>query len=410
MRRLFRYLALAGLIVLLLEAGLRVAGFSFSNFTAPNDQLGWTLRPGYRNWSPARKGVYIDINSEGFRDKEHFKHKAAGTFRIALLGGSYVEALQVPIQDTFWSVMERNLQSQLPEIKPEVLAFGVSGYSTAQNLLVLRQQVRKYEPDMVVVAFQPTAEIAGNSRALAGERDRPYFVYEGDRLVFNRSFRESASHRLRQSRVWRLYYRLLDHSRTLQLLRSAKTFVRQQRVRAQLRGTTSEPAGGDLGLAEMAYRRPVNQEWEEAWHVTEGLLTMMRDEAAAMGASFVVVTVTRGVQVHPDPVVRARYMRTAAVEDLFYPSARISTLSEREGFPAIALAREFQSYAAANRIFLHGFAPHPGVGEWNENGHQLAARILTREILKQIPLRRRSLQVTSAIPASPSSRSRAASE
>src|SRR5438093_9901774 len=60
--------------------------------------VGMTLIPG-RHGRWVKPGIFdapVEINSAGFRDREHELTKPAGTRRVLLLGASFVEALQVP--------------------------------------------------------------------------------------------------------------------------------------------------------------------------------------------------------------------------------------------------------------------------------------------------------------------------
>ncbi len=96
----------------------------------------------------------IEINSFGFRDKEFAREKPAGTFRIAVLGDSQEEALQVPLEATWQKVMERELTKKAG-LTVESYNFGVSGYGTDQEWLTLREKVWQFSPDMVILAFSP---------------------------------------------------------------------------------------------------------------------------------------------------------------------------------------------------------------------------------------------------------------
>jgi len=55
------------------------------------------LRPGAEGWWSKEGGAYVRINNGGLRDREHAKAKPTNALRIAVLGDSYAEALQVPI-------------------------------------------------------------------------------------------------------------------------------------------------------------------------------------------------------------------------------------------------------------------------------------------------------------------------
>jgi hypothetical protein len=92
------------------------------------------------------------FNEAGMREPGLTVAKPPGTLRIALLGDSLTESLQVPLEKTFGRIMEEKLTDQLN--KPiQVLNFGVSGYSTAQEYLQLKQKVLQYKPDVVLVCY-----------------------------------------------------------------------------------------------------------------------------------------------------------------------------------------------------------------------------------------------------------------
>src|SRR3989441_7863444 len=122
---------------LIIEIALRVAGFSYPEFYQPDESRGYALRPGMEGWYRKEGQAFVRINSDGLRDREHSKAKSGGTFRIAVLGDSYPEALPVGMEDAFWAVMERKLNEcgAFDGKKIEVINFGVSGYGTAQEFI-----------------------------------------------------------------------------------------------------------------------------------------------------------------------------------------------------------------------------------------------------------------------------------
>ena len=52
----------------------------------------------------------VRINSHGFRDRERSYDKPEGTSRIVVLGNSWTEALQVPLEKTCPALLESDLQ------------------------------------------------------------------------------------------------------------------------------------------------------------------------------------------------------------------------------------------------------------------------------------------------------------
>ncbi len=88
------------------------------------------------------------FDADGMRDPGLTIAKPANVYRIALLGDSMVEGLQVPIEQTFGKLIEKKL-NQSGKRSVQILNFGNSGYSTAQEYLQLKQKVFKYQPDLV---------------------------------------------------------------------------------------------------------------------------------------------------------------------------------------------------------------------------------------------------------------------
>lgn len=224
-------LGLGGLFIGLLvcEIGPRVVGFSHPRvFSMPDRYRGVALRPNAEGWWREEGNAYVRINSSGLRDREHAKQKPANTFRIAVLGDSFAEARQVPIEDTFWAILEKKLQG-CPGVagkQVEVLNFGVSGYGTAQELITLRREVWDYSPDLVLLAVTLGNDIRDNSRTLSQDGPRPFFVYRGDKLVLDDSMlkerSKSLGYRLRQSSVGRAFESLMGRFRVVQLIKRAR--------------------------------------------------------------------------------------------------------------------------------------------------------------------------------------------
>ncbi len=92
------------------------------------------------------------FNHDGLREGALTKAKPAGTLRIALMGDSLVEGLQVPINETFGKELERKLSEELAQ-PVQVINFATSGYSTAQEYMQLQKQVLGYAPDLVLVGY-----------------------------------------------------------------------------------------------------------------------------------------------------------------------------------------------------------------------------------------------------------------
>ena len=136
----------------------------------------------------------------------------------------------------------------------------------------------------------------------------------------------------------------------------------------------------ELGADNLIYLEPDNAVWNDAWRVTEALIVQMKNEVAARGVKFVVVTLSNGPQVLPDPATRENFKKNFGVTDLFYPDKRIRSLGTREGFPVVMLAPDLQGFAERNQVFLHGFGDDLGNGHWNATGHRVAGDLIAKKI------------------------------
>jgi hypothetical protein len=371
-------LIVAGLFfgLLICEVILRVGGYSRPNFYIRDPVRGASLRPDAEGWWTKEGRDYIRINSEGLRDHEHTKAKPANTIRIAVLGDSYAEALQLPMEKTFWATMEGKLREckVLQGQNVEVINFGVSGYGTAQELLTLREKVWDYSPDIVLLTMTTLNDISDDSRALKQADDIPYFVFSDGRLMLDDSFRNSQMYRLRQSKLNDSLRWIRARSRLAQAINEvAYTISTRRQSRPAQNGPSilAEP-----GIDYATYHEPRDPVWSDAWRVTEALIVLMRDEVKEKRAKFFVVTLSDPHQVHPDPGVRQEFMRNGGIDDLFYPDRRIKSLCQRENIPVLVLGPALQSYAEQNKVFLHGFGRQLGNGHWNELGHRVGGETI----------------------------------
>jgi hypothetical protein len=362
--------------ILCFEIVLRAIGYSAPIWYQPDARLGWTLRPGLAYWWTREGRAFVEINSAGMRDAEHALAKPHDVYRVAVLGDSYSEAFQLPREQAFWALLpERLAQCGIaPGKRIEVLNFGVSGYGTAQEYLMLEARAIRYRPDLVLLQFTNGNDVANNSAALEDEKARPFFVFGRDgALRLDDSFAGSPAFAHRSGRSWQSLRAASDHSRVVQLVRGIKE--------VPLMGRAHAGGGVEQGLEPTVLAGPRTPAWEEAWRVTEALIAKTAEFSARNGARFAVFTVPYAAQVHPDYRLREALAAKLGVRDLLYPDRRISEFAKRNGIQAIALAPQMQGLAEARFTYFHGFENvGMGVGHWNAQGHHTAADLIAREL------------------------------
>lgn len=374
-------ITLAALLVALVlcETILWAMKIDNPSFWRPDPRLGVHLRSGVEGWQMREGRAYVRINSKGLRDEERTLKKPRDVYRIAVFGDSSVESLQVDLKDTFLSLLGRNLSECHFQAgkRIEVMNFGVSGFGTAQEYVMLETEAAAYHPDLVILAMSYGSDLRNNSRALETDTMRPFFAFDAaGRLMLDSSFSESDEFK-RRTAPWRtLAWDIADHSRPLRLL----NFLR---ITSEARAASKESAAAGLesGVDDAFLAPPKNQAWQDAWKITEAIILKMDELTSRIGGKFMLVGLTMGIQVHPDPEFRAALEKKLGVGDLFYPDTRIAKFAREHGIRAVQLSAEMQRYAETHKVFLHGFEnAHLGTGHWNETGHRLAAEIIARDL------------------------------
>lgn len=363
----------AGLTVA--EIMMRIANISFPKFHTIDDTLGFVNNPGVHGWFTDEGRGYVEFNSEGMRGPEYAIEKPAGVFRVAVLGDSYTSALQVMFKDSFPAIVEKQLASctALKSHRIEVMNFGVSGYGTAQELILLREKVLKYSPDMVVLSFLSGNDLSDNYFELDNTAvPRPYFKIQNGQLVENNSFQTSSYHLSRKTWKRKLYDVALEHLRTIQLMARLKHLKMEKDRLDKLKNSASDNRGNflDKGI----YGPPETPDMVAEWKIAERLILEISNTCRQSGSDFLLVTLTNPVQVSP------KNIDTDNNKDLFYPEKRLRTLAETNGLEILTLAEPFKKHADINNEYLHGFGANTGGGHWNEKGHALAGKLITEKI------------------------------
>jgi len=341
----------AGLgLLLLLEVALRAVGYSAPQWHQLDPRLGWTLRPHRHGWFVA-DGVRspVHINPAGFRDREHPLDKADGVYRIAVLGDEYSEAMAVPFTQTWWWQLPAELGrcGFRPDKLVEVMNFGVAGYGTAQEYVLLQSTAMRYQPDLVLLQFSNRDDVVDNSFALSPEKQRPFFILDAHGVArIDDSFATAPAFDRRMQTRYRLATEIADHSRTWQLGR-------------QLAGLAfiGEAHAHDDGAVLQA---PHDEVWENAWRVTDALIGKINDYSRRNGAELAVVAVPHPLQVA---------LRTG--QGVSYPDQRLATLGKQLDVRVVALGEALAQ--KKETLYLPS-------GHWTRTAHRIAAAAVAQRL------------------------------
>jgi len=376
MRRLLGSLAGFALgtlaVLLLLEGALRLLRFPTAS-TMVDRTVGVRWRPGasYRwNLEGFSQGR---INAAGWRDRDYAIEKPESTYRVLVLGDSYVQGMEVPLDSTFHKRLERAFAARArPGRRVEVMALGRGGFGTTDELLTYRRWGRAYDPDLVLLVFVLN-DWADNVPWPGTGWTRPYLVLDGDSLRLDTTFVSTGRFRRLQ---WLSWWK--EHSSLANL---AATSL--QTMRARTRPTVMEQGLTKAGGWHTSWNfdRSPAADSVPAMRLTARILGRLADEVRRDGHRFLLVT-TGTCEIEA-----VEFLAERAADPNFDPDKTVRFLEEtahRYDFEVLHTAPVYRRWYAAG-------GPRPAYGEgrryghWNSLGHSLAARTLFDFLAPGIP-------------------------
>ncbi len=110
----------------------------------PNGRIGET----FYTW-----GHPVILNKLGFRDRDFEIPKPDGTYRIMVLGDSFVFGTGLAPEERFTNILEHKLNETALGKKFEVVNFGREGACTKAEFDTLTKYISAVEPDLIVVGY-----------------------------------------------------------------------------------------------------------------------------------------------------------------------------------------------------------------------------------------------------------------
>ena len=383
--------------LLLLEVVLHVVGYprtktSHQRFYVEHDpQRGWRNVPNADGmFTTDEYDVHLQYNARGIRGPEIPYEKPAGTFRVVMLGDSFLEGYSVNREDRVAEQLEKDLAAQDASRKYQVIALGTAGYSTDQELLWLEAEGVKYQPDVVVVLFYMNdVWFNGQSKYWRGEKPA-YVIEDGELKLTNVPVPDPQAGKKQQkkesgrgfrhwirasSKVYALIALALENSPGL---RGVATGVGLVKPRVE----DEEDDGGPRVADELSvFQKTPPAATQHGWQMTEAILDEMDAVAQQAGADFIAFHIPFKGVVYPadwGPILAKLGIPQEQLDPTLVKQ-RFDAICENRDLDCIEPTAEFVRVASergpsGERLY------YVQDNHWNAGGHALAAQILARRI------------------------------
>jgi lysophospholipase L1-like esterase len=303
---------------------------------------------------------HVVTNSWGFRDRERILEKPPGEFRIALVGDSVVEGVHVNPDQVMNIQMEKQLQQQGYK-NVEVLNFGIEGIGTTQELIMYKERIRPFHPDLVILTVSDN-DIMNNSSTL---QPKSYGIHTWYCPYYNLDANGNLVFQPVQKRPLSGLITFLERHSYLAY------YIERVWFRADL------PLYRWHGMPVYfgSYSDdPLDPEWQSAWTVTEKVMARMRDTVQADGVKFVMVPWSNFSDIQPDWRERLTKQFGPLPKELVPQKLdqRLQRIADRQNITVASLTPFMQAYRDEHHLQWPYFSltcdPH-----FSALGHQVAA-------------------------------------
>ncbi len=362
-------LAASAVSLLLAELALRLAGYRMPALLSDRVRGQYRIAPNaefvYLGYLPGEVEDFantVRLNSLGFHDHDYpVERPTPTTYRILVLGDSYVAAWEVPVDATFHKLLQARLieDDPLQRSSYQLMAFGQGRTAQETEIQWLRKYGALYHPDMVLLLF-----FCGND------------FLENDPTTFAAAARFGAHYIAGIApRKIRMFEKLLlfPHSRLNGLFADAVAeYYAEHLDRFDPSVSRADLEDPEIGI----YREPLPPEWPPAFDRTAKLLGVVRHETAAMHAHFLLASLS-GPQSMGEVAERELW---AEVRDPHFdyqrPERWLREWAKRAGVPLVELGPPLAQIGRREVFWKHD-------QHLNPRGHSAVADLLYPAIVAE---------------------------
>jgi hypothetical protein len=336
----------------------------------PDDLIGWRNSPNCEFWFKKENDhpITIKFNNYGYRDEDWLLEKPKDTYRIAMIGDSFIEALQVELKHTFFTLTENQLNKNHSN-SVELMNFGRSGSTQTEELLVLKNEVAQFSPDMVILFFFPGNDIKEVSRKTNIAYLRPYYqISKNNDLFLENSFIKSRTFKIKS-----FINMFKQHSALISLL--AKRYNSYMQTKLQSKLNDKETDSGSDGLENYLTLCTATQDktYLDNYKLNKILIKTIAEYCKEKGIKFMLITLDTQAYVKE---LEEEYILTDPTFNPYFFEDDLKDLANSINIDYLGIQRIFRKYNEETGAILHW----GNWGHWNYEGHTVVTLALTRKL------------------------------
>jgi len=357
-----------------------------SKHRIPHPVFGWVLKSGasYLNKMPERT-VRVTYNSKGWSDTEHSLENKRGTFRILVLGDSFMEGYSVAREDLFHKQIERLARKE--GINIEIINMGVGGYGTLQEYLVFRDIGQYYKPDIVLLGFYTANDLRNNflplesmvSTGILKVKSRPFLDPSHPKTwKINQVDSEGTRRRYlsAKAKADSFIYKYANRSAFIQTARRTVEHIKQSTLFKKLTSKTDTNSESEKATSKAFAQFGVHYcqeppQFTKAWATTKRIFSRLKKDTTSIGGKVFVFSVPALYEVLEEKIEKIPNRERVCWEDA-PGNERLKGVLEELEIEYVDLLPGFRKRMIneGHNLFRHSD------DHWDEKGHHFAATIV----------------------------------
>ena len=369
----------------ILEIVIRIVHFEPPQYVTPekmSETKGLYTRNASAHWYGQLGSILefeniVQTNSLGLHDTNHSLQKKPSVFRILCLGDSFVEAYQVPLKDTFFKILENELngvkQGPLANKKIETIAFGQSGSGSLAELRGLTGWGFQFSPDLVILFVFTQNDF----------KDDLFYLYDLKKPKKSQ-ITNNPPHDEDIQREFSLYHHLLVFKNSLLNQWLAFKIVQLYRE-PRLRHVYINEFKDELAI----FAKPGTQFfkdhqkiWRNAFTLTAANYIRMKRVCDAKNAQFLVVFVDNQCLYNKERINELYSLMPQLKDQIDFqkPMNDLEKIFAKYKISSLDLTPWFEKYYKEYKRSGH----FKYDGHWNKEGHRLTAHVLQDYLMKNL--------------------------